>query len=73
MALSSSTGQWPRALRRRTRSRLVSFRHNGSEPTAASFRVVVEDGNEDNSRADPCDIQFHRQPRQPTLPYAPAI
>ncbi|MBP1882322.1 beta strand repeat-containing protein [Sinorhizobium mexicanum] len=28
---------------------LVSFRHNGSDTTAASFKVFVEDGNEDLS------------------------
>ncbi|PND29124.1 cadherin-like domain-containing protein [Sinorhizobium sp. M4_45] len=41
---------------------LVSFRHNGSETTAASFRVVVEDGNEDNSAPTPATFNFTVNP-----------
>ncbi|EHK76925.1 outer membrane adhesin-like protein [Sinorhizobium meliloti CCNWSX0020] len=41
---------------------LVSFRHNGSETTAASFRVAVEDGNEDNSAPTPATFNFTVNP-----------
>ncbi|MFC0810494.1 cadherin-like domain-containing protein, partial [Ensifer sp. P24N7] len=41
---------------------LVSFRHNGSETTAASFRVVVEDGKEDNSAPTPATFNFTVNP-----------
>ncbi|PII38594.1 hemolysin [Sinorhizobium meliloti CCBAU 01290] len=41
---------------------LVFFRHNGSETTAASFRVAVEDGNEDNSAPTPATFNFTVNP-----------
>ncbi|MGH0276290.1 M10 family metallopeptidase C-terminal domain-containing protein, partial [Sinorhizobium meliloti] len=41
---------------------LVSFRHKGSETTAASFRVAVEDGNEDNSAPTPATFNFTVNP-----------
>ncbi|MGH6692899.1 MAG: cadherin-like domain-containing protein, partial [Gammaproteobacteria bacterium] len=37
---------------------LVTFEHNGSETTAASFRVSVEDGNEDGSAPRPVTFNF---------------
>ncbi|NRP73666.1 Serralysin [Ensifer psoraleae] len=37
---------------------LVTFRHNGSETTAASFKVAVEDGNEDLSAPVPATFTF---------------
>ena len=37
---------------------LVSFQHDGSETTAASFQVTVEDGNEDGSTPTPATFNF---------------
>ncbi|WP_426232614.1 DUF5801 repeats-in-toxin domain-containing protein [Pararhizobium sp. DWP3-4] len=34
----------------------VSFQHNGSETTAASFGVILEDGNEDNSAPETATV-----------------
>ena len=37
---------------------LVSFQHDGSETTAASFQVTVEDGNEDGSTPTPATFNL---------------
>ncbi|MBL3684520.1 hypothetical protein F2981_16380 [Sinorhizobium meliloti] len=67
MALSSSTVSGRELYGGATRSRPRLLPHNGSETTAASFRVVVEDGNEDNSAPTPATFQFHRQTPSTTL------
>lgn len=46
VAATSFTGQ-------QLQSGMVSFSHDGSETTAASFNVAVEDGNEDGSAPTP--------------------
>jgi len=43
-------------------SGVVSFTHDGSETTAASFNVVVEDGNEDGSAPTPSTFNFTVNP-----------
>jgi hypothetical protein len=41
---------------------MVSFAHDGSETTAASFDVALEDGDEDSSAPTPCTFNFSVNP-----------
>ncbi len=70
--LSSSTGQWAASFTAaQLAAGLVSF-PQWPETYRRSFRVVVEDGNEDNSAPT---LRHSISPSTPstTLPYAPAI